>query len=981
VAAMREKSTSEVSARRFRFLRMYCQCSAVATVGLACLVLYGWAFNIPALKSVFPGLVTMKANTALGLGLSGISLWLLLFRGSGAGSGSRKGLVAPFLALIFALTVVFIGAATLSEYLFGVNLRIDELLFKDPLGSTGTTSPGRLAPATALAFISIGVALLLLDWKTLRNRSPAQGFSLFATLIGMLAISGYVYHAFVLTRIFVYTQVALHTAIAIFFLSFAVFFARPHHGIAGDFTGEGSGIVMARRFLPAVFFIPVFLGWILLQGQFAGLYGMEVGLAINATSSIVVFGFLVWLSARQMNREHEERRQVEEVRGRMAAVVDSSDDAIISKDLEGVITAWNRGAQKVFGHSAAEAVGQSMRILIPAERAGEEPDILARIARGESVEHFETVRLRKDGRRIDISATISPIRDGSGVIVGASKIARDISKSKADEREIRRLNEELEKRVIERTAQLEAANKELNTLAAAVESSDDAIVTKTLEGTITAWNSGAQRLFGYSAAEAMGQSMRMLLPAERENEEAEILARIGRGELVDHFETVRLRKDGARIDVSVTISPLKDENGAIIGASNIARNISHRKQTEAALEQALGDRIRFQDEFLSHVSHELRTPLTAIKQFTSIFLGGLAGNLSPEQIRYQKIILKNVLQLQAMIDDLLEVTRLENGKLSVELESVEVSDAVSDSINTLQPTAVSKGVTLSGSVAANLPSAYADSTRLRQVLIILLDNALKFTPAGGTVEVSARLLPKDSGRLLLEVSDSGCGMNAEASERIFGRHFQVTGQRHNSRKGLGLGLFICKELVTRQGGQIWVTSEPQRGSVFSFTLPIFSLSRLIAPMFSDHRWPAESVALVAIGTRLPRAGLSPQSQEERSREVRGTVDRCLMPNLDVLLPKSSCGAKGDWVFVVAFANEKGASILAKRMREQLERLAECEETFSVSYTMLGLQPPDIGMTPENVAESLAAKLEELMESQDIQSQEMKSQNAEAAYHE
>jgi signal transduction histidine kinase len=258
-------------------------------------------------------------------------------------------------------------------------------------------------------------------------------------------------------------------------------------------------------------------------------------------------------------------------------------------------------------------------------------------------------------------------------------------------------------------------------------------------------------------------------------------------------------------------------------------DVTERKNAEEASEQIRQDQMRFKDEFLSHVSHELRSPLTAIKQFTSILLGGLAGELNPEQREYQEIVLKNIGQLQSMIDDLLEVTRLETGKLTVELERVSVVDAVTDTFNTLLGTAEAKGVALSCDVPADLPPAYADRTRLRQVLIILLDNAIKFTPAGGAVTIQARPLLEDPRFLLLEVSDTGCGIGPEISERIFERLYQVSDRIQTSRKGLGLGLYISKELVTRQGGQIWVKRRPQKGTTFSFTLPVVSLDAAIAP--------------------------------------------------------------------------------------------------------------------------------------------------------
>ena len=290
---------SEPNARLFKSLRLYCQVTAIAVMALGCVVLYGWTRGIEPLKTVFPGFVTMKVNTALGLMFSGASLWLLL---PGA-SRTLRGRVARFLAFVVAL----VGVATLTEYLFGLSLGIDQFLLKDPRASYGTSSPGLMAPTTALALLAISLALMLLDWRTPRGPRLSQVLSLFSALVAMIAVCGYIYHAAELYRILLYTQMALHTAIGIFLLGIAVFFARPRTGIAGDLTGEGSGSIMARLLLPAVFIIPVLLGWIRLHGQNTGMFGAALGLAIDVPARIVVFSIFIWLIARHMNKEYAQR--------------------------------------------------------------------------------------------------------------------------------------------------------------------------------------------------------------------------------------------------------------------------------------------------------------------------------------------------------------------------------------------------------------------------------------------------------------------------------------------------------------------------------------------------------------------------------------------------------------------------------------------------------------------------------------------------
>jgi PAS domain S-box-containing protein len=262
--------------------------------------------------------------------------------------------------------------------------------------------------------------------------------------------------------------------------------------------------------------------------------------------------------AVQRMRAEAARREAERAAQQLAAIVESSDDAIYSEDAGGVITTWNRGAVRLFGYEVAEAVGQRITMLIPLDRREEDIKAQARCQAGERLHQFETVRRRKDGSLVEISLTVSPMRDARGRLVGLSKIARDVTERK------------------------QAARAALQ-LASIVASSDDAIISKDLDGVITTWNQGAERIYGYTAAEAVGRPVTLLIPPERLDEEPGILARIRRGERIEHYETVRRRKDGGLFDVSLTVSPMKDAQGRIVGASKIARDITDRKQAEAQL--------------------------------------------------------------------------------------------------------------------------------------------------------------------------------------------------------------------------------------------------------------------------------------------------------------------------------------------------------------------------------------------------------------
>jgi signal transduction histidine kinase len=353
----------------------------------------------------------------------------------------------------------------------------------------------------------------------------------------------------------------------------------------------------------------------------------------------------------------------------------------------------------------------------------------------------------------------------------------------------------------------------------------------------------------------------------------------------------------------------------------------HRMQTETDLIRT--NQLHFKDEFLSHVSHELRSPLTAIYQFVTILLDRLAGELNPEQLDYLGIILRNAKQLQSMINDLLEVTRVQAGKLNIELQCTSPSDAILYAVDTLQGAATAKGIALTSDIASGLPSLCADPMRLRQILIILLDNAVKFTPSNGVVKIHARIFEQDPRLLVLEVSDSGCGFHPDMTERIFERLFQTSESDTAGRKGLGLGLYICKELVTRQGGQIWAKSTPREGAVFCVTLPIFSLPYLIAPALRRERHTQGPISLVVTEIASSLGWLSDAARAEHSPGIRELLQGCLHSDLDILLPKMGSSGATELFFILAITGEIGCVALTKRIQERLDR---CEPLLQASLT-------------------------------------------------
>jgi signal transduction histidine kinase len=387
----------------------------------------------------------------------------------------------------------------------------------------------------------------------------------------------------------------------------------------------------------------------------------------------------------------------------------------------------------------------------------------------------------------------------------------------------------------------------------------------------------------------------------------------------------------------------------------------HRMQTETDLIRT--NQMQFKDEFLSHVSHELRSPLTAVRQFVTILLDGLAGELNPEQAQYLEIVLRNVKQLHSMINDLFEVSGVQAGKLKIEVQCTSVSDAIDYTVNTLQGAAAAKGIVLSPDITRTVPSICADPARLRQILIILVDNAIKFTPHNGIVTIHARIFEEDPDFLLLEVTDSGCGIDPEMTERIFERLFQASDPDAADHNGLGLGLYICQSLVTRQGGKIWAKSELGQGSIFSLTFPIFSLSKLLAPAFSEERQTGCPITLVLTEIGSQTGWLSNEVRSDQCRCIRELLRGSLYSGLDILLPKMDSVGPVELFLIVAITDEIGGEAITKRIRKQLdnsESLQQAGLTHSTSYRSLEPMKRGSGESKEDFLERVSTDIQELM---------------------
>jgi PAS domain S-box-containing protein len=364
-----------------------------------------------------------------------------------------------------------------------------------------------------------------------------------------------------------------------------------------------------------------------------------------------------------------------------------------------------------------------------------------------------------------------------------------------------------------------------------LQSIGDGVITTDANRNVSWLNPAAERMTGWSTIEANGMPLTEIfntLNAETREPAGNPVANynaLGNTAGLAR-QTLLVSRDGTEYGIENQAAPIRDANGNVIGNIMVFRDVTEQRRlaAETGRVSKLQIELKTKDEFLSHVSHELRSPLTSIYSFSSIIADGLAGDTNPEQSEYLQIILKNAVQLQSMIEDLLTVTQTREGKLSIELQRVQVADAVTDALHTLRSAAATKQIHLTASDCANLLPVCADPTRLRQVLIILLDNAIKFTPEQGSVTIA--VTERGDGMILFTVTDTGCGIPEEMSTRVFENLYQITGPAspdtsQQGRIGLGLGLHIARNLITRQGGYIWVEPAPEQGSVFAFTLPVF----------------------------------------------------------------------------------------------------------------------------------------------------------------
>jgi PAS domain S-box-containing protein len=373
-------------------------------------------------------------------------------------------------------------------------------------------------------------------------------------------------------------------------------------------------------------------------------------------------------------------------------------------------------------------------------------------------------------------------------------------------------------------------------LAAIIQSSDDAIVSKDFNGVITTWNNSAERIFGYTAEEVIGQHISLIIPKDRFEEENHIISSIRAGRRVDHFETVRLTKSGKLVNLSITVSPIRDESGQIVGASKVARDITERIE----IEQALREGERRKDEFLAILAHELRNPLAPLRNALAIFRSDKASESIKAQAR--EMMERQINQMVRLVDDLMDVSRITRDKIALQKERITLEALLHNAVETSRPVIDSFGHYLKIDLPSDPVYIDGDMVRLSQVFANLLNNAAKYTRRGGKISVSGR---KEGDNVVIHVIDNGIGISPKMMPRVFDMFLQVDSTIERSQSGLGIGLTLVKKLVEMHGGVVEAFSEGEnKGSDFVVTLPASSAQ--VSEESNDKSKPEEKSA----GTRV-----------------------------------------------------------------------------------------------------------------------------------
>ena len=836
--------------------------SRIFSIGLALLAFFiggaallGWILDNEFLKRIHPSLVNMKANTAVCLML--VSLAVFLIQDKSASTTKRR------IVHVCAVIIGLVGLITLSEHVFGWNTGLDQLLFHESRMEAGQSFPGRMGVAASLNFFFLGIALSFLDARSRRWFRVSNVSVLLVVTVTLLVFLYYFYGIERSETIGLYFTIALHTVVAFLSLCAAILLARPDQGVLAALMGTSPGAMVARRMLPA-FLVVILLGWIRTITRNAGWFSQGFATAAFVMAILLLLGVLIWLTALSLNRTDRERRVAEfalrDSEARLTALLEQLPVGIGLTDREGRFLIRNSLLNNFVGDRLSSldrafaarwrAWDDEGRLLDPAEWPS------ARALRGESVSPGgEMLYTFADGKQIWTRVLSVPFRDQAGELSGVIVVVQDIDEQRRAENRleilvrvselIRTLHDPYELSY----AVAETVGTHLNVRRCLFNETD---IERDLEIVHRDYRDGAESVAGehrisdYSSittAEMEAGKTVVNYDSKTDPRTAADYHRSYETSGERAYATVPLMREGRWV-ASLWASDdqprkwTKDEVSLLQTVAERAWTAIEKLRAEAERERLL-ERVQeardaaekanqLKDEFLATLSHELRNPLNVILGYSELLLRMEQIEQSPDLVRIAEALRRNAQSQSQLINDLLDLSRLQRGKISLNQETVSLAAIIDSAVETVRGDAAMKGIDIRVSVTDRLLLVDGDRLRLQQIAWNILNNAVKFTPAGGSIEISLR---NEQEQAVLRVADTGQGIDPGFLPHVFEMFRQADGSNRRRHGGLGIGLALVRQLAELHGGAISAESAgPNRGSRFTVRLPLLAERASLAPV-------------------------------------------------------------------------------------------------------------------------------------------------------
>ena len=778
---------------------------ALATA-IGCLCLAGWGLDVSALKGLFPQMVSMKANTAAAFVAAGIALLL-----SCADKASR---IARISSRACAVLVAAVGLLTLAEIGFHWDAGIDQLLFREPPGAVATPKPGQMAPTTALGFLFVGVALILVEMESPKRIWAAQLLAVATGMLGLLCLIGYAFGVRHLYSNASYTAMAPHTALTFVLLCIGCLCARPGLGWMEIVTSPSAGGMLLRRLMPVIIAFPIILGWLRWEGQKAGFYDTQFGLALHTILSLLLLSSMVWWTARALHRSDTRRYQFEAAlqlsEARTRSIVEAALDAIVTIDHEGKILAFNPAAQRIFGYKAAHVLGRPMVDLIipPVYREQHRIGFAHTLATGEARlqgKRIEITAMRADGSEFPAELAITRMEHVSPPEF--TGFIRDISERRLAEAALRESEERFRRAVEEAPVPILIHDEEDRVLQMSKGWTRYSGYTHQDLPTLSDWT---ERAYGDRTGSTKDYIDGLFAINETSYDgEWKVTAKDGSTRVWD-FQTTPLGRlsEGKRVLLSLAVDITERK-----------RAEEELKQLNAGLELQVRERTaalvmanKELEAFSYSVSHDLRAPLRSLNGFSSIILDEYGPKLDEEGRRLLNVVRSEAQRMGQLIDDLLGFSRM--NRQEILFSDFSMSTLAEEVVQNLSVHTAGRTPRFT---IHPLPPATGDRSMLRQVMVNLLSNAVKFSANQPVPSIEIGGSTTD-GVNTYYVRDNGVGFDQIYAHKLFG----VFQRLHSEEEfeGTGVGLALIQRIIHRHGGTVRAEGRMNAGAVFTFTLPV-----------------------------------------------------------------------------------------------------------------------------------------------------------------